>query len=144
MKEGLDFDPDRWPEVSRLFAEAAPLDKPSRHAYLDDACGHDPVLRADVESLLEAHDNAGSFGEAPVIAPLGTEKRLAGSPHDGQHLAAQGRRAIASARKPPGPGGRLRHPMSATHRWRVPLHPPWVGEERPIVADTAAIASTRR
>ena len=34
-------------------------------------------MRAAVESLLGAHDNAGSFGEAPVFAPLGTVKRLA-------------------------------------------------------------------
>ena len=77
MKEGLDIDPDRWPDVSRVFSAAATLDGPSRNAYLDDACRHDPALRAAVESLLGAHDNAGSFGEAPVFAPLGTVKRLA-------------------------------------------------------------------
>ncbi len=77
MKEGLDINPDRWPDVSRVFSAAATLDGPSRNAYLDDACRHDPALRAAVESLLGAHDNAGSFGEAPVFAPLGTVKRLA-------------------------------------------------------------------
>jgi serine/threonine protein kinase/Tol biopolymer transport system component len=77
VKEGLDINPDRWPDVSRIFSAAATLDGPSRSAYLDDACRHDPVLRAAVESLLGAHDNAGSFGEAPVLAPLGTVKRLA-------------------------------------------------------------------
>ena len=44
--------------------------------YLDSACQHDPGLRAAVESLLGGHDNAGSFGEAPVFAPLGPVKRL--------------------------------------------------------------------
>jgi serine/threonine protein kinase/Tol biopolymer transport system component len=77
VKEGLDINPDRWPDVSRVFSAAAPLDGPSRNAYLDDACRHDPALRAAVESLLGAHDNAGSFGEAPGVAPLGTVKRLA-------------------------------------------------------------------
>jgi Tol biopolymer transport system component len=77
VKEGLDINPERWPDVSRVFSAAAPLAGPSRHAYLDDACRHDPALRAAVESLLGAHDHAGSFGEAPVVAPLGTGKRLA-------------------------------------------------------------------
>jgi hypothetical protein len=77
VKEGLDTNRDRWPDVSRLFSEAAALDGPSRKAYLDDACGQDPALRADVESLLEAHDNAGSFGDAPVFAPVDAAKRLA-------------------------------------------------------------------
>ena len=77
MKEGLDINPDRWPDVSRVFSAAATLDGPSRNAYLDEACGQDPALRAAVESLLGAHDNAGSFGETPVFAPLATVKRLA-------------------------------------------------------------------
>ena len=77
MKEGLDINPDRWPGVSRVFSAAATLDGPSRNAYLDEACRHDPALRAAVESLLGAHDNAGLFGEAPVFAPLGPVKRLA-------------------------------------------------------------------
>ena len=60
-----------------MFAAAAAVNRPARDAYLDDACRHDPALRAAVESLLEAHDNAGSFGEAPVAAPLGNARRLA-------------------------------------------------------------------
>jgi hypothetical protein len=35
-----------------------------RAAYLDNACGDDPVLRAHVEGLLKAHECAGSFLEA--------------------------------------------------------------------------------
>jgi len=77
VKEGLDINPDRWPDVSRVFSAAVTLDGPSRSAYLDDVCRHDPALRVAVESLLGAHDNAGSFGEAPLLAALGTVKRLA-------------------------------------------------------------------
>jgi serine/threonine protein kinase/TolB-like protein/Tfp pilus assembly protein PilF len=76
MKEGLDINPERWPDVSRVFADAAALSGPARDAYLNRACVHDPGLRAAVDSLLGAHDNAGSFGEAPVVEPLGTAKRL--------------------------------------------------------------------
>ena len=89
MKEGLDINPERWPDVSRVFSAAATLDGPSRHAYLDEACRQDPALRAAVESLLGAHDNAGSFGETPVFAPLGTVKRLA----PGSQLGPFGSRA---------------------------------------------------
>src|SRR5262249_17721106 len=72
-----DLNRDRWPDVSHIFAEAAPLEGPSRNAYLDEACRQDLALRAAVESLLGAHDNAGSFGEAPGLAPVGAGKRLA-------------------------------------------------------------------
>jgi serine/threonine protein kinase/Tol biopolymer transport system component len=76
VKEGLDINRDRWPDVSRVFSAAAPLDGPSRNAYLDEACRYDSALRTAVESLLAAHDNAGSFGEAPVVVPIGAAKRL--------------------------------------------------------------------
>src|SRR5262245_23905685 len=62
--------------MSRVFAAAADLEGAARQAYLDSACKHDSGLRSGVESLLKAHDNAGSFGEGPV-APLGAVRRLA-------------------------------------------------------------------
>jgi serine/threonine protein kinase/tetratricopeptide (TPR) repeat protein len=42
-----------------------------RAAYLDRACGGDPELRAQVESLLAAHAEAGAFLEPPAAAPAG-------------------------------------------------------------------------
>src|SRR5208282_5919402 len=38
-------------------------------AYLDGACRGDDELRAEVEKLLLAHDQAGAFLEAPVAPP---------------------------------------------------------------------------
>jgi len=38
-----------------------------RSAYLDNACGNDAALRARVEALLKADDQAGSFLEAPAL-----------------------------------------------------------------------------
>src|SRR5262245_31826412 len=38
---------------------------PERVAYLDAACAGDPALRAEVEALLRAHDEAGGFLEPP-------------------------------------------------------------------------------
>ena len=37
-----------------------------RQAFLDEACAGDTSLRAEVESLLKAHENAGSFLVEPV------------------------------------------------------------------------------
>jgi len=43
-----------------------------RAAFLDDACGDDPLLRASVEALLKAHDQAGSFLGTPAVDPDAT------------------------------------------------------------------------
>ena len=45
--------------------------------YLDQACRDDSALRVTVDSMLRAHDEAGSFGETPAFVPSGTVKRLA-------------------------------------------------------------------
>ena len=76
LKQGPHTDPGKWPEISRVFAAAAELEGAPRQAYLDSACQHDPGVRAAVESLLNAHNNAGSFGAAPVFAASTDVKRL--------------------------------------------------------------------
>lgn len=76
LTQGPDIDPRKWPDISRVFAAAAALEGPSRQSYLDSACQHDPGLRAAVESLLNAHNNAGSFGATPLLASPTTVKRL--------------------------------------------------------------------
>ncbi len=43
-----------------------------RAAFLDNACGDDPLLRASVETLLKAHDRAGSFLDVPAVDPDAT------------------------------------------------------------------------
>jgi eukaryotic-like serine/threonine-protein kinase len=76
LTQGLDIDPRKWPDISRVFAAAADLEGPSRQAYLDSACRHDPGLRAAVDSLLDAHKDAGSFGDTPLFASPTAVKRL--------------------------------------------------------------------
>src|SRR6516162_2272233 len=52
-----------------LFAAALEIAAPDeRSAYLDRACGDDDALRARVEALLRAHEQAGSFLAAPPVA----------------------------------------------------------------------------
>jgi serine/threonine protein kinase len=56
--------------IKTIFSEA--LEKQTakeRAAYLDGACGDDAGLRAKVEKLLKAHNEAGDFLEAPVFDP---------------------------------------------------------------------------
>jgi serine/threonine protein kinase/formylglycine-generating enzyme required for sulfatase activity len=58
------------PRANEIFVNA--LEKStaeSRAAYLDDACGSDHVLHQQVEALLAAHLQAGSFLDRPAAAP---------------------------------------------------------------------------
>ncbi len=77
LRAATDINPNNWPGVSRLFFAAASLGGSARDAYLDQACHHDPALRAAVESLLRAHDEAGSFGDESAFSLPESVKRLA-------------------------------------------------------------------
>jgi serine/threonine protein kinase len=92
--------PDRWQQIDRLLElalerepgeravllESALEREPSDRArFLDQACGADTDLRREVEGLVRAHDQAGSFLDQPQIqGELGVkvESRLL----LGQHL----------------------------------------------------------
>lgn len=50
--------PERWQEVSRIFKSALSLDDGARAAYLERQCGPDESLRAEVEKLIESHQQA--------------------------------------------------------------------------------------
>jgi hypothetical protein len=43
-----------------------------RAAYLEEACGADPALKARIVALLKAHDEAGDFLESPPFGPVVT------------------------------------------------------------------------
>ena len=72
-----------------------------RAAFLDQACADNPVVRAEVTSLLAAHDTAADFIEAPayeVAADLLADDRagVAGRPHAGT-LPRSATRSAAAA-----------------------------------------------
>ena len=46
--------PERWRQIEDIFQRALDLPQTEREAYLASACGDDPTLRLEVESLLEA------------------------------------------------------------------------------------------
>jgi non-specific serine/threonine protein kinase/serine/threonine-protein kinase len=58
--------PDRWRLIAPLLEEALDLPPHRRGAFLDQVCGGDPGLRAEIEDLLSADSEAGSFLGAPV------------------------------------------------------------------------------
>src|SRR5260370_16383221 len=62
---------DRWQQIDRLFHSTLACAPEKRAGFLSQACGEDEALRVEVESLLGAHDQAGSFLDLPAyeVAP---------------------------------------------------------------------------
>jgi serine/threonine protein kinase len=50
--------PERWQEISRIFNRAISLDAAARSAYVNEKCGTDDDLKAEVERLIESHQKA--------------------------------------------------------------------------------------
>jgi len=56
---------EQWPKIKEIVGAALDRDPQERSAFLDEACAHDGELRAEVESLLAAHADAGALSENP-------------------------------------------------------------------------------
>jgi len=77
------MDRQEWVQVKEIFQKALDLEEPARTAYLDDACSGDTTLRAEVDSLLASHQEAGEFISSPLIPVDPAEFEPAGEPaHD--------------------------------------------------------------
>ena len=50
-----------WSVVERILATVIDLPEAERSARISQMCGNNPDLRAEVESLLAAHEKAESF-----------------------------------------------------------------------------------
>jgi tetratricopeptide (TPR) repeat protein len=59
--------PERWRRITEMFQAAVALDSAARATFLQGACQDDAELRAAVDGLLSAHDEAGSFGRTGVF-----------------------------------------------------------------------------
>jgi eukaryotic-like serine/threonine-protein kinase len=59
--------PDRWRQVTEIFHAALARDAIARQAFLNDACKGDAALRNEVDALIAANDDAGSFGSDPLF-----------------------------------------------------------------------------
>jgi serine/threonine protein kinase/tetratricopeptide (TPR) repeat protein len=60
--------PEQWQEINLLFNSALEREPGQRAAFLNQACAGNESLRQEVEALIAAHDQAGSFIEAPAFA----------------------------------------------------------------------------
>ena len=69
--------PQRWQLIDRIFKSAIERTPPERAAFLTEACDDDE-LRAEVESLISAHEQTGEFLDAPAYKVAGV--RLADDP----------------------------------------------------------------
>lgn len=58
---------ERWRQVKQIFQAAVELPGDERGAYLANACADDPSLRAEIESLISAHERPGSFMDTPLF-----------------------------------------------------------------------------
>src|SRR5262249_6788798 len=61
--------PSEHREAKELFGRVLELQPPVRGQALDEACAGRPQLRREVESLLEAYENAGGFLDHPLVVP---------------------------------------------------------------------------
>ncbi|HET9166691.1 MAG TPA: serine/threonine-protein kinase, partial [Candidatus Angelobacter sp.] len=57
--------PQQWGRIKELFGAALELDPSERAAFLRDACGEDENLKAEIESLLAAHDQCDLLSSSP-------------------------------------------------------------------------------
>jgi serine/threonine protein kinase/Flp pilus assembly protein TadD len=61
------MNPERWQQIDQLYQAALDQDGDARSAFVRQACAGDEELHNEVESLLSAHDEAGSFIAEPAL-----------------------------------------------------------------------------
>jgi hypothetical protein len=59
--------PERWQQITDVLEVVLEREAGERAAFLAEACQADAELRVEVESLLVAHEQAGSFIAEPVL-----------------------------------------------------------------------------
>lgn len=74
------MDAQRWEHIKQIFNEAQQRTGDARATFLDAVCGEDTTLRAELESLLHAHDNEGPVDQAldEIRTALHGEEHIAG------------------------------------------------------------------
>ena len=64
---------ERWRQLKQIFQAAVETPASNREAFLADACADDPSLRAEIESLISAHEQPGSFLDTPAFDLAATD-----------------------------------------------------------------------
>ena len=65
---GVSIDIENHQRCMRVLRAALDADEADRSRVIDDLCGSDEALRADVRSLLDSHERAGGFLETPAVS----------------------------------------------------------------------------
>jgi eukaryotic-like serine/threonine-protein kinase len=60
-----------WARIKQLFQAALQRVPDDRAGFLREHCGEDEALRAEVQSLLDAHGDASRFADRPAVDILG-------------------------------------------------------------------------
>jgi len=60
----------KWQKVREIFDSALRHKPDERRRFVNEVCGDDKTLLAEVESLLSSHDSAESFMETPAVAEV--------------------------------------------------------------------------
>jgi len=60
----------KWQKVREIFDSALRRQPEERRRFVNEVCGDDKTLLAEVESLLSSHDSAESFMETPAVAKV--------------------------------------------------------------------------
>jgi serine/threonine protein kinase len=85
--------PEQWQRVKEIVGAALQLGPEERGAFLDEACLQDGKLRAEVESLLAAHADAGGLSENPwgaTVAEASSASQIVGPYHLVRRLGVGG------------------------------------------------------
>jgi Tol biopolymer transport system component len=61
--------PDLWERIEKLYHAALALEPDRRSAFVAEAASGDPVLQAEVESLIQSREQRGNFLDAPPVPP---------------------------------------------------------------------------
>src|SRR5215470_13353094 len=61
------MDAELWGQIKEIYDRAIDLRGDERESILAEACASDDDLRREVESLLAAHEDAGTFLQAPAV-----------------------------------------------------------------------------
>ena len=60
-----------WIRIKQLFQATLDRNPTDRAGFLREHCGEDEALRGEVQSLLDAHGEAGAFADRPAVEILG-------------------------------------------------------------------------
>ena len=87
------MDPDRWSRVEQLYHISLERLPGERAAFLEQACGGDPSLRAEVESLLSFSAGADNYLQA-AVGEVAAQASSMGATASGQSEIAGAKRRL--------------------------------------------------